>query len=195
MRLISLHEPWATLMALCYKRVETRDWVTHYRGPLAIHASKHGMSLQDTLDTCLDPVFYNALMTYEPFRNALLPYCHHDLDTLRSRPAGKLAVMPKTVMKAAFPNRGKILCVVDLKNIWPTATIAGRYPDIITTTELAFGNYDPIDSVSGNARQGWVTEMMFRLPEPVPFTSKQGLVDVPEDVRQELRRQWNLTNK
>jgi len=33
-------QPWASLVAIKAKRYETRSWNTHYRGPLAIHASK-----------------------------------------------------------------------------------------------------------------------------------------------------------
>ena len=40
MRAISLHQPWATLVALGIKQTETRHWATDYRGPLAIHAAK-----------------------------------------------------------------------------------------------------------------------------------------------------------
>lgn len=186
MRLLSLHEPWASLMALQFKRVETRDWDTAYRGPLAIHASKHGMSLQDTLDTCLDPVFFNALQAYEPFRSAILPHCSNGVTHPNH--------IPKQAMKTAFPNRGKILCIVNLVAIWPTQTFDGRHPGILTTVERAFGNYDAIDSKSGRPRQGWLTEFIFRLPEPIEFYSKQGLVEVPEEIRQELKRQWRAAN-
>jgi len=41
---LSLMQPWASLVALKHKRIETRSWTTIYRGPLAIHASK-GMPL------------------------------------------------------------------------------------------------------------------------------------------------------
>lgn len=37
---ITLTQPWATLMALGWKTVETRSWSTRFRGPLAIHAAK-----------------------------------------------------------------------------------------------------------------------------------------------------------
>ncbi|MCL4441072.1 MAG: ASCH domain-containing protein [Firmicutes bacterium] len=40
MKVISLLQPWATLVAIGAKRIETRSWATSYRGPLAIHASK-----------------------------------------------------------------------------------------------------------------------------------------------------------
>ena len=37
---LTLTEPWATLMALLEKNVETRSWTTSYRGLIAIHAAK-----------------------------------------------------------------------------------------------------------------------------------------------------------
>jgi hypothetical protein len=37
---LSLTQPWASLVALGEKRVETRSWNTNYRGLLAIHAAK-----------------------------------------------------------------------------------------------------------------------------------------------------------
>ena len=40
MRGLSLTQPWASLVALRHKRIETRSWSTKYRGPLYIHASK-----------------------------------------------------------------------------------------------------------------------------------------------------------
>lgn len=40
MKAISIWQPWATLIAIGAKRMETRSWSTTYRGPLAIHASK-----------------------------------------------------------------------------------------------------------------------------------------------------------
>lgn len=40
MKAITLTQPWASAVALGYKRVETRSWRTTYRGPIAIHAAK-----------------------------------------------------------------------------------------------------------------------------------------------------------
>lgn len=38
MKALTLHQPWASLIALGYKTIETRSWATSHRGPLAIHA-------------------------------------------------------------------------------------------------------------------------------------------------------------
>lgn len=40
LKVISLWQPWASLMALGYKGIETRGWSTSYRGELGIHAAK-----------------------------------------------------------------------------------------------------------------------------------------------------------
>lgn len=39
MKALTLWQPWASLVALGVKTIETRSWSTGYRGPLAIHAA------------------------------------------------------------------------------------------------------------------------------------------------------------
>lgn len=40
MKVISIKQPWATLILLGYKEYEFRTWKTKYRGEIYIHASK-----------------------------------------------------------------------------------------------------------------------------------------------------------
>lgn len=40
MKALTLTQPWATLVAIGAKQVETRSWRTTYRGPIAIHSAK-----------------------------------------------------------------------------------------------------------------------------------------------------------
>jgi len=47
MKILSLWEPWASFMAMGYKKWETRGWLTNYRGPLAIHAAKNTSAIRD----------------------------------------------------------------------------------------------------------------------------------------------------
>jgi hypothetical protein len=58
-KVLTLKQPWASLVARGAKRVETRSWRTPYRGPLAIHAAK-GF-----------PRECQELVYQEPFRSAL----------------------------------------------------------------------------------------------------------------------------
>ena len=59
MKALTLTQPWATLVALGEKRIETRSWPTRYRGPLAIHAAKSFPA--DCRDLCDTPPFREAL--------------------------------------------------------------------------------------------------------------------------------------
>lgn len=40
MKVITIKQPWATLIMQGYKRFEFRSWQTKYRGDLLIHAGK-----------------------------------------------------------------------------------------------------------------------------------------------------------
>lgn len=40
MKALSLTQPWASLIALKHKSIETRSWQTRFRGRIAIHAAK-----------------------------------------------------------------------------------------------------------------------------------------------------------
>ncbi len=59
MKIISLYQPWASLVAIGAKKYETRSWYTPYRGPLLIHTAKTKESMW--------------LLSHEPFRSALAP--------------------------------------------------------------------------------------------------------------------------
>lgn len=66
MKAISLLQPWASLVVLGYKKIETRSWNTKYRGEVLIHASlgkkKSAIELAQ-----YNPIFYNALQTEVEF--------------------------------------------------------------------------------------------------------------------------------
>lgn len=47
MRVLTLREPWASLIAYGPKRIETRSWRTHYRGELYIHAGARKVNQAD----------------------------------------------------------------------------------------------------------------------------------------------------
>jgi hypothetical protein len=49
MRAISLWQPWATAIVLGRKTIETRSWFTPYRGPIAIHAAKRPLDVEELL--------------------------------------------------------------------------------------------------------------------------------------------------
>lgn len=92
MKALSLHQPWASLVAARAKRLETRGWGTSYRGELAIQAGKRWDRQQRAL----------ALST--PFREALAQHlgCEpgqllHRLDELPRGSVVAVAVLVNVV--------------------------------------------------------------------------------------------------
>lgn len=77
MRGLSLTQPWATLVAVGAKEVETRSWSTKYRGPVAIHASANFPVACRTL--CFNRYYADALqaagysLTCRSYREVSLP--------------------------------------------------------------------------------------------------------------------------
>lgn len=59
MKALTLTQPWASLMALQQKRIETRSWPVRYRGEMVIHSAK-GF-----------PKWAKETCDEEPFRTAL----------------------------------------------------------------------------------------------------------------------------
>lgn len=62
MKALTLTQPWATLVALGEKRIETRSWWTSYRGRLAIHSAAGfpGWAKKE----CFEPPFSVVLSGY-----------------------------------------------------------------------------------------------------------------------------------
>src|SRR5262249_62191033 len=59
MRALTLYQPWASLVVLGEKKIETRSWSTRHVGPLAIHASATWPP--GFHDICDSPAFRKAL--------------------------------------------------------------------------------------------------------------------------------------
>lgn len=63
MKVISLKEPFATLIKEKKKLVETRSWKTNYRGPLYIHASLTRSTLNENNK---DFILLTKNLSYQP---------------------------------------------------------------------------------------------------------------------------------
>lgn len=75
MKAISLWQPWATLVAVGAKEIETRSWPTSHRGPLLIHAAKR--QSKSELEELLEyPEFERALEFYRTPEDSRLTVDH-----------------------------------------------------------------------------------------------------------------------
>lgn len=73
MKVITIQQPWASLIITGAKRVETRSWATRYRGPILIHASA-GM-----------PKLNRDLFVSDPFSSTLRHINHLDRGAIIGR--------------------------------------------------------------------------------------------------------------
>jgi len=163
MKALTLTQPWATLVQLGEKQIETRSWGTHYRGPLAIHAGAGlgpigGERALQRL--CQREPFWTAL------RDLLMPpgHMYYAADTL---PRGAIVAVAELIEVAPITDDGVL-------------TQAGRlYPE---SPEHEFGDYTP-------GRYAWLLNRIQPLRRPVLCRGALGLWSVPADVQEQIRRQ------
>jgi hypothetical protein len=157
MRAISLWQPWATLIAIGAKSVETRSWATPFRGELVIHAAKTWT--RDLQAMCL---------LSEPFRSALLPLALAAWpDVPGDRAMGGQQALRNYLGRAAGTERGiplgAYVAHTRLAGCSATEVLAGR----VSARERAFGDFS-------TGRSGWQLEGTVALSAPLRARGRQG---------------------
>ncbi len=150
MKTLSLTQPWATLVAVGAKRIETRSWGTTYRGPLAIHASKGFPA--DCKELCQDDPFFTKLIDAGYGR--------------REKGAPDDNWMEVGVERLP---RGVVIATCVLSDCRRITEIRSDLPVPDASVELAFGDYTP-------GRWAWVLSDIKAI-EPIPAKGRLGLWD------------------
>lgn len=141
MKVISLLQPWATLVVIGAKLYETRSWKTEHNEEILIHASKKMTKAQ------------KALCKTEPFKSALA-----GIDEL---PLGKIIGMVEIDSVHPTEEAGPIM-YEDIR-LYPQNTKGMKQTEIddiwglAADRETAFGDYSP-------------GRFMWKLENPVAFT-------------------------
>lgn len=146
MKAITIHQPWASLIAIGAKRFETRGWKTNYRGPIAIHAAK-----KDPLTTMESLDFDLQKLIFETF------YEHFGIYS------GALERMPT----------GVVVATAELTNCYQSVdTWTDGYElegkKLIWSPECDFGDFTP-------GRYAWEMSDVKMLDKPLPAKGQQGL--------------------
>ena len=100
MKALTLIQPWATLVALGFKTVETRSWATGYRGPLAIHAGVGEPSYARTVtesDPIISRLIREAGLTFDTLPRGGIIATADLYDVVRFRGAGEPRKGPREV--------------------------------------------------------------------------------------------------
>lgn len=172
MKALPLWQPWASLVAIGAKRVETRHWpmppaLAGQR--VAIHATKGtGPGGEGA---------FRARLNSEPFRSALAGA------GLDSEPHRGLYRDPVTKELAplihanALP-RGAIIATVVLDRCTGITEHGALALKELNPWEHAFGNY----CLDEGPRFAWVLRDVSLLADPVPFIGSQGIFEVPDEL-------------
>jgi len=137
---LTLWQPWATLVAMEVKRIETRCWKTDYRGEIAIHSAAR-----------LPPKWLGASSRTDPFRDALA-----DVFGVRRDRDDRGGKHVDDILRG-LPY-GKVLCVVRITDIEETNPMM---LEGIDDREQLFGNYE-------EGRYAWHLRMVDVFEPPIP---------------------------
>jgi hypothetical protein len=148
MKAITLIQPWASLIALGEKRIETRSWPTNYRGPIAIHAGKSMPAY--ARDLCEELEVADLLEEHGLMWEAL--------------PQGEVVATAKLLDCIRFAK--DTAWIVEEHCAIPH----GQWPYLTGQYEYLLGDFSP-------GRYGFVLEDVRPLPEPIPARGFQGLWD------------------
>lgn len=107
-KVITLWQPWASLMALGAKGYETRSWLTTVRGPIAVHAAQRYQKDQD--DYFWKPSFRAALREGGILRPHDLPFgkllsIHNLVDVFKTEDVCKSLSSEELEFGNYLPNR------------------------------------------------------------------------------------------
>lgn len=147
MKALTLTQPWATLVAIGAKSVETRSWGTKHRGPLAIHAAK---TLPVSWHPFRHPSFIAALEPLVDVNSLGVP----NIDRL---PIGCVLAVVKVIDVFSTEELLRMTMRVDGKR---------RHEPFLGAGEIAFGDYTP-------GRYGWVFGSVEKLKRPFPCRGGQ----------------------
>lgn len=150
MKVISLHQPWASLVMLGAKRFETRSWSTKHRGELAIHASKTTV-----------PYRTNPFVQHHPFTTVLG-------DHIPTFGAIIAVVNLLDVVPIISAHRNDDSVYLEL-SCSPPRLLTGNLRVVHGEFEWAFGDYTP-------GRFAWIfSPEVTVLPTPIPLRGHQGI--------------------
>lgn len=169
MKALSLWQPWATLVAIKAKQIETRPGTFRFqhRGELAIHAAKHWTS--DLKVTCLFS---------EEIRKALTPLALAQWPDRSA--AGALAMY---LDHAGGPKGLPLGCIVartQLNGVYRSEDVWKKLDEVFDLREIAFGDYAP-------GRKAIDLGPTVAVREPIPYRGAQGLFTIDDTTAERIR--------
>ena len=145
-KVISILQPWASLVVLGHKKIETRSWNTKYRGELLIHASARKIKV----DECTYNLWGHLSKVMSSDEYLKLPYG---------------AVIGKVNLVDVIESE---LVMDDRSEGYYIERNCRSYEWVFTEQELAFGDYSP-------NRYCWLLSDPVLFDKPIPAKGQLGI--------------------
>jgi hypothetical protein len=179
LKALTLWQPWASLIALGVKTIETRSWPTKYRGPLAIHAAVRLPKVAEWRIgewwTDEGPSIHRA---GRELADGMVDYSEVD---------GTYYPLPL----------GAVVATCNLVDCIPMEDLSGEgTPSLVIegdrlTLCVESGEHNVSDQLPyGDFRVGrfaWLLSNITPLAEPIPAIGRQGIFNLPTDVEERVR--------
>jgi activating signal cointegrator 1 len=151
MKALTLWQPWATLMMIPVKHIETRGWYCMHRGPLAIHAAAR-----------IPPKVAHRLAGITNGAASLEPH---------EERSDEFEVIARALREAGYQRLsdlplGAVLGMVEVHGCRKTEYLEEK----VSFEEWCYGDYTP-------GRFGILTRNSRRFAKPIPAKGKLGLWD------------------
>jgi hypothetical protein len=163
-RAITLHQPWAALIACGVKTIETRSWDTRYRGTLLIHAA-----------ATVPAYARRAYATDTQLRRIVLQHYpgHHRLQDLS---AGRIVAVARLAYTGTIGRQLGLLAPDD-----PVISVPGTGIVNVTDDDRITGDYTP-------GRYAWILDAIVPVRMSRPVKGMQGLWVPDQETVHRLRQ-------
>jgi hypothetical protein len=185
MKVLTLWQPWASLVQLGVKTIETRSWSTTYRGPLAIHAAARpvGRCTRCNGGGMVAPGSSCPECGGDGRHELMGAYWDHAVD---DPPLG--AIVATCTLVDVVP-----ICAIEEDElppcvaVGPTDLTLWEVPDywhnesdeVDITCQRPYGLFEP-------GRYAWLLADVVPMDPPVPFKGAQGLTKTWEPIKTEV---------
>ena len=164
MRALTLIEPYATLIAVGHKKIETRPWPAVYRGPILIHAGKSR--------ECIEPAFIAELFAKAGIDGAVRPTDPYPW------PLGMVVARARLVDCVSTGRVGAISPKERALGDYSEGRFAFRLDDVVPLLEPvpakgALGLWGPMESL--------VAAVEAQIPRAAPMIGVEPLQNPPPD--------------
>ena len=190
MKALSMTQPWASLVAIGQKKIETRSWRTPYRGLLAIQGAKTWPDGARRL--CFEEPFFEVLHAAKLVEIDPDPALR-GLVGVERLPMGAIVAVAALVdcapivtrERRSLKRRSVAPDEEGLIRVWEPGQIAGEtliFGDETTPHEASFSDYTP-------GRFAWVLRNVRALREPVSCRGYPNIWPVGEELERQIREQ------